>query len=79
MIEDSGFKSPIAEGPYRPGEWDTCPNVSNLCPGCQKPIRVELGGLHACMCNDILWRLHPLGKGPDRPWQVVFLDELPPC
>lgn len=78
MQEDSRTESPTAEGSYRPGEWDNCPNVTTLCPGCQKPIRVELAGLHACKCTDILWRRHPLARGPNRPWQVVFLDDLLP-
>lgn len=79
MYHDAHGTQTVLEGPYRPGEWDTCPNVSDVCPGCLKPIHALTGGVHSCDCQDVLWRSHPLATGPDVPWQVIFLDDVAVC
>ncbi len=79
MHEDTRIESPVAEGPYRVGEWDECPNVKSLCPACLGRIRPRSCGIHGCKCTDILWRRHPLARGPKGTWQVMFLDDVLSC
>jgi len=79
MHEDSRIESPVAEGPCRFGEWDECPNVKSLCPACFGRIRSRICGIHECKCTDILWRRHPLARGPKGAWQVMFLDDVLSC
>ncbi len=79
MHENTRSHQAVAEGPDSPEPWDTCFNVTTVCPGCLTTIRPCASGIHSCNCQDALWRRHPMATGPDAPWQVNFLDYLAVC